>query len=239
METSEPVSIDSTTAQRGVLAAAFTSKGRAGRLRYLIYLMSYAPLVMLLGLFGPLYVLAIALIMISYPLVTIQRCHDLGLSGWWSLLLGLPGPNLALLVIPGSRNANRFGAVPGVSRGEWIAASLTILLTVAACSAYYLYIYRPAIQAYETRNAIGKGPWERTSGDLAIQRLEFTKPTSGSITFDSNQVVSMTYRGRYRNLEIQFEHEGAWYALQARYNVDVNVIEIIEDERIVGIYGQR
>jgi uncharacterized membrane protein YhaH (DUF805 family) len=222
------------------MAAAFRAKGRAGRLRYLIYLMSYVPLVMLLGLFGPLYVLAIPIILINYPLVTIQRCHDLGLSGWWSLLLGLPGPNLALLGISGNAERNRFGEVPRIARTEWVAAPVAVLLTIVSCSAYYLYIFRPAFQAYETRLAIiGDAPWERSSGELAIQSFEFTKPTSGVITLDSGEGVPMLYRVRYRDLEVMFDLEGTRYAVQVRHDAHRNVLEAIEDGRVVGVYGQR
>ena len=221
-----------------MLAAAFTSRGRTGRLRYLIYLMSYCPLIMLLGLLGPLYLLGIPIVVANYICATIQRCHDIGLNGWWSLILGLPGPNLALLVIPG-RAANRYGEPLAFARREGLIAAVMVLLTIAACSAYYLYIFRPAIQAYETRNAIGGAPWKKLSGKSAISRLEFTSPVAGFITLDTGQRIPMKYRGRYRTLYLSFTLDGVQYSDQLQHNTQSHRLEMSDGGAIIGTYGQR
>jgi uncharacterized membrane protein YhaH (DUF805 family) len=233
METSPPVSTQAY--EPGLLATAFTSKGRAGRLLYLIYLMSYFPLIMILGLFGPLYVIGIPIVVANYVCATIRRCHDIGLSGWWALVLGLPGLNLALLVIPGGAT-NRFGEPPIYARGERPAALVMLLLLIAACGAYYLYIFRPAIQAYETRNAIDGPPWEKRSGESPITRLSFTSPTAGSITLDTGQHIPMEYRARYRTLYLSFTFHGVSYVEQVQHNVQSDRLELLDGDAIIGTY---
>jgi len=42
----------------------------------------------------------------------IKRCHDMGISGWWSLTLILPVIILAWIFWPGDRAGNRFGPPP-------------------------------------------------------------------------------------------------------------------------------
>jgi len=219
----------------GILATAFTAKGRAGRLRYFIYLMSYYPLIMILGLFGPLYVIGIPIVIANYICATIRRCHDIGLSGWWALVLGLPGPNLVLLLIPG-RAANRYGEQPTSARSERLVALVMFVLTIAACGAYYLYVFRPAIQAYETRNAIGGTPWEKRSGESPIIHLSFTSPTSGSITLETGQHLPMNYRARYRTLYLSFTVDGTAYMEQLQHNVELNRLELLDGDAIIGSY---
>ena len=234
METS-PLVTATQANEPGLLATAFTTKGRAGRLPYLIYLLSYCPLIMILGLFGPLYVIGIPIVVANYVCATIRRCHDIGLNGWWALALGLPGPNLVLLVVPG-RATNRFGEPPTSARSERLAAVVMLLLSIAACGAYYLYIYRPAIQAYETRNAIDGPPWEKRSGESPIARLSFTSPTAGSMTLDTGQSISMNYRARYRTLHLSFAVDGVSYVELVRHNVQADRLEMLDGDAIIGTY---
>lgn len=94
------------------------SNGRIGRLYYCtMALLSLWPL----GL-GALLILTAAIpetltnILLMLGLVywtvaqyclAIRRLHDMGLSGWWSLLLWAAWP--VLLLIPGQRRENRYG----------------------------------------------------------------------------------------------------------------------------------
>jgi len=220
-----------------LLAAAFTTKGRAGRLRYLIYLMSYCPLIMILGLFGPLYVIGIVVVIANYICATFQRCHDIGLNGWWSAIFGLPGPNLALLAIRGQA-ANRYGDPPAPVRSERLIAPVMVVLMLIACSAYYLYIFRPAIQAYETRKAIGGGSWRMLTGASPITQFNFVSPTGGSIILDTGQRVPMTYRARYRTVYLSLALDGNQYLEQLQYNVQTDRLELIDGGAIIGTYGR-
>jgi hypothetical protein len=200
--------------------------------------MSYYPLLTILGLFGPLYVLGIPFILGNYICVTIQRCHDIGLSGWWSIALGLPGPNLALLAIPGNSGVNRYGQPLSPVRSERLIAPVMVLLTIASCGLYYLYGFRPAFQAYETRNAIMTAGWEKAAGDSPISRVEFTAPTKGVITLDSGEQIPMDYRARYRTLYLSFTLDGVGYAAEIRHNTDSNELEMLEDNAVTGTYRQ-
>jgi len=190
---------------------------------------------MMLGLFGPLYVIGIPIVIANYICATIRRCHDIGLNGWWALVLGLPGPNLVLLLVPG-KASNRFGEQPTSDRSECIVALTMVLLTITACSAYYFYVFRPAIQAYETRNAIGGVPWEKRSGASPIVRLSFTSPTSGSITLETGQHIPMKYRARYRTLYLSFTVDGTSYMEQLQHNVQFNRLEMLDGDAISGTY---
>ena len=70
-------------------------------------------------------------LMISNLAVSSQRFRDIGISGWWVLLLFVPYINLVmglfLLFVPGTKGANRFGEDPvgdllsptRVERGEF------------------------------------------------------------------------------------------------------------------------
>ncbi len=55
------------------------------------------------------------LILVSFSLV-VRRLHDIGVSGWWSLLLLVPFVNLAfglyILFRRGAQVENAFGSVP-------------------------------------------------------------------------------------------------------------------------------
>lgn len=234
MEASSQTATEHPT-EPGILATAFTAKGRVGRLRYFIYLMSYCPVLMILGIFAPLYVIGIFMVIANYICATIRRCHDIALSGWWALVLGLPGPNLVLLVVPG-REPNRYGEQPASIRSERLVALVMLLLTIGACGVYYLYVFRPAIQAYETRNAIGGAPWEKHSGESPIVRLSFTAPTTGSITLQTGQQIPMNYRGRYRTLYVSFTVEGVSYMEQLQHNVQLNRLDMIDGDAVTGTY---
>lgn len=71
-----------------------------------------------------------AIVPLIVPLiaVTMRRLHDLGLSGWWLLVLPIgaaipaidalvPFAHLAVMALPGRKGANRFGASPKMGSG--------------------------------------------------------------------------------------------------------------------------
>lgn len=101
----------------------FSAKGRIGRLRYLAYgsgagiVYNLVVLALTVGL-ARTNVLAVALIapllaLLWFTVITgIKRCHDIDISGWWSVTLIVPVIVLAWMFMPGSRGANRFGPPP-------------------------------------------------------------------------------------------------------------------------------
>ena len=71
--------------------------------------------------------------LIFYVRATMQRGHDLNLSGWTVLLTFIPFVNLYWVFAPGSQGANRYGAPPppnstGVQVVFWIGVGLFALM---------------------------------------------------------------------------------------------------------------
>jgi hypothetical protein len=154
------------------------------------------------------------------------------------VILGLPGLSLALLIIPG-KEVNRYGNPPPSIRSQRFTAAIMVFLTIVAWSAFYLYIFRPAFQAYETRNAISGGVWGKITGESPIAQFTFASPNSGSITLNTGQNVPMTYRARYRTLYLSFSLNDNQYLEQLQYNIKSNQLEMMEGDAIVGIYERR
>ena len=91
----------------------------------------------------------------------IQRLHDLNLSGWWIVLMFVPFINylatpiltIVFWFVPGSKQANQFGAPPEPNTAGPIilAAAMPVLLVGAilaaiAIPAYHDYSERAAMQ---------------------------------------------------------------------------------------------
>jgi uncharacterized membrane protein YhaH (DUF805 family) len=107
----------------------FSTKGRLGRLRYITYLTGVNVALTLLGMLinatmadsiggaGISTLLALnafrALLWLSLQIILgIQRCHDINMSGWGSLLTLIPLVGLIWAAIPGTLGRNRFGSPP-------------------------------------------------------------------------------------------------------------------------------
>ena len=140
----------------------FTTNGRIGRLRYMAWSLSLILLltagIILVGvgyaitpaigyLLGAVGVIAAMVVGVQ---IGVQRLHDIGWSGWLYLLVLVPylGSvfNLVIMILPGSREANRFGAPPPENtRAVKILASLWVLVPVIGILAA---IALPAYQEY-------------------------------------------------------------------------------------------
>lgn len=119
--------------------AFFSSKGRIGRLRYLAWgfaatWLYYIVIAVLTPILRDAAVVAIASWVLWVPLLVfsvligIKRCHDINISGWWSLTLILPVIVLAWIFWPGSKGANRFGPPPPPN--NWGVRILGLLMPV-------------------------------------------------------------------------------------------------------------
>jgi uncharacterized membrane protein YhaH (DUF805 family) len=151
LETHSPV----TLAETAPAAPNFFSlSDRVGRVRYITYILGaltscgllliliYIAAYLLPAGLGKL-VSATSYIMIKsviFPLIvfvmSIRRLHDLDLSGWWSLLALIPLVPIALVLIPGKKEANRFGPVPAPN-----PTSLKLAAIVLPCALVGLYYY--------------------------------------------------------------------------------------------------
>ncbi len=162
----------------------FSPSGRMGRVRYIGYSMGLmlaaglaaALLAGILGAAGAFQtdgfpvlggigiglaaMLYIAAVVISV-FWSIQRLHDLNLSGWWVVLFFVPFINylatpiltIVFWFVPGSKQANQFGAPPEPNTAGPIvlAATMPLLLVGAilaaiAIPAYHDYTERAAMQ---------------------------------------------------------------------------------------------
>ncbi|MGE8497690.1 MAG: DUF805 domain-containing protein [Pseudomonas sp.] len=133
----------------------FSISGRIGRLRYLAWFM--ANLLVFIGLMGLTgiiagispeigggltVILSLAVIVVSV-LIVIHRLHDIGWTGWlWPLIL-IPLVQLVfsilLMVIPGTKGANRYGPPPPANGvGVYILSGLFLLFVVIGIVSLFL-----------------------------------------------------------------------------------------------------
>jgi uncharacterized membrane protein YhaH (DUF805 family) len=143
-------------------------RGRLGRLRflaytavaYLVYALVIAALGVMAGMSGSsgvgsgLLVGAIWLLLIPYlvfgVLVMIRRSHDMGWSGWMSILAFIPLVGLIWLFKAGSPGANDYGAPPPPNTTGIKVAAFGIfgllmvvgILAAIAVPAYQSYVQR-------------------------------------------------------------------------------------------------
>jgi uncharacterized membrane protein YhaH (DUF805 family) len=134
-----------------------TGQGRIGRVRYIAYSNGLIVLATFLwgvigvvgfGVISPLLggdeskiglfvglgsmILFIAFVVI-YFLMSIRRIHDFNVSGWASIILGIPIINLSLWFIPGTPTENKYGdPAPSNKRITIVAAILFPAIVIAS-----------------------------------------------------------------------------------------------------------
>lgn len=136
----------------------FSAAGRIGRARYIAYGFGLYLLSMLAGVVGArlfgevgavLATVAWVAMAVLGVMLTVQRCHDFNVTGWFALLIVVPLANLVFLFIPGTDGPNRFGApTPPNSVGVLVVAWLIPGIVIAGMIAA---IALPAYQAYLQR----------------------------------------------------------------------------------------
>lgn len=137
----------------------FSSQGRIGRLRYLAYstgasvIHSILTTVLTLALGGSTGPAAIAVTIVAFiallwfSIITgIKRCHDIGISGWWSLTVIIPVIALIWIFVPGHKGENRFGPPPPPN--TWGVRMLGLILPVVFFVGILAAIAIPAYQSY-------------------------------------------------------------------------------------------
>lgn len=138
----------------------FSAQGRIGRLRYLAYTtgasLVYGVVVAVLtaALFGTAalgvvtFVAVIAVLWFSI-VSGIKRCHDINISGWWSLTSIIPIIALIWVFVPGSKGANRFGPPPPPN--TWGVRLLGVLAPLLFFVGILAAIALPAYKGYTDR----------------------------------------------------------------------------------------
>ena len=122
----------------------FAMNGRIGRVRYIAYsmaiMLTLLAVAMVLGgivavAFGnsPFILMGIAaLFYIAYIagafIITIRRAHDMGQSGWMSLLMLVPLVGLWFLFAPGTPTSNQYGPRPVPNTTGTILAAFSPLV---------------------------------------------------------------------------------------------------------------
>jgi uncharacterized membrane protein YhaH (DUF805 family) len=141
--------------------SVFSPNGRLGRVRYFAYGLGFtlvlyftmsvgAGIALALNLevlAGAIAVAGVVTLLALTAVLTIQRCHDFGMSGWLSLLLLVPLVNLLFWIVPGTRGPNGYGSPPPPnSRGVIALAALPVvvigILAAIAIPAYQDFSHR-------------------------------------------------------------------------------------------------
>ena len=162
----------------------FAMNGRIGRVRYIAYSMAIMVTLLLASMaLGAVVALAFggsqgafiavaALFYIAYIaaafILTIRRAHDMGQSGWMSLLMLVPLVSLWFLFAPGTPTTNEYGPRPvpnttGVIIGAFspfIFAIVVGILAAIAMPAYQSYMMKAAAAQAESEMAAEPAPEE-------------------------------------------------------------------------------
>jgi uncharacterized membrane protein YhaH (DUF805 family) len=139
----------------------FSSQGRIGRLRYIAYgTGAYLLLGLAIGVLsviakssstlgGVLMVLALIPYIVFFVMISIQRSHDMGWSGWTTPLIFVPLVGLIWIFNGGTKGANRFGAPPPPN--TWGVRILGLVMPVIAIIGILAAIALPAYSDYTKR----------------------------------------------------------------------------------------
>jgi uncharacterized membrane protein YhaH (DUF805 family) len=188
----------------------FSLDGRMGRLRYatgntISLALWYMPIIMWLQrpTLGRLAFLGLATLLLTLvgQRAAVLRCHDCDKSGWWSMLLWLPGVYfivaLVLAFAPGTDGANEYGEPPPPSSG-WVfgAAALSALLLLALT-------FSNVLKAYE-RMAV--------EDDDEDTRIEFqSDPRAGTLpSFDARVAFNESYLPARGHKAFAASPSGGW-----------------------------
>lgn len=132
----------------------FGVNGRIGRLRFIAYSVLATILMMfVVGLLSaiapqvaaPLVIVGYLALLIYTFMISIQRSHDMNLSGWFSIIVVLFG--IIFWFIPGTKGDNNYGNVPKPNHaGIYIAAFLVPVIYIGILAAVAIPAYQGYVQ---------------------------------------------------------------------------------------------
>jgi len=142
----------------------FSAEGRIGRVRYLGYSFGLTMLIAffigiaaaLLGTASPAVAFGVGAvgyiaIIVVQILLTIQRSHDMNVTGWLCLISLIPLAALVFLLVPGTRGENNYGKPPPPNTtGAVVLACVVPLLMIVGI---VVAVAIPAYQDYAQRVA--------------------------------------------------------------------------------------
>ena len=142
----------------------FSAEGRIGRVRYIGYTFGLTiAIALVIGMLGALVGAAspgvavtvgaigyIAIVIVQI-LLTIQRSHDMNVTGWLCLISLIPLAALVFWVVPGTRGENNYGKQPppNTMGAVVLACVLPLIFIVGIMAAVAI----PAYQDYAQRAA--------------------------------------------------------------------------------------
>jgi uncharacterized membrane protein YhaH (DUF805 family) len=149
----------------------FSAEGRLGRVRYIGYTFGLTLLIALVvgmasalgGAVSPSAALVVAgvgyiAIIVVQILLTIQRSHDMNVTGWLCLISLIPLAALVFWLVPGTRGENNYGKPPppNTTGAVILACILPVIMIVGivaaiAIPAYQDYVQRAAESTQQTQ----------------------------------------------------------------------------------------
>ena len=218
----------------------FSFDGRINRTQY--WCMGILPLFALAFLWGILFIPisywfpfvsilvsigAVLCLVWGFTAASVKRCHDIGYSGFWTLLYLIPGVALVGLIVLGawrSSGPNKYDQaedVPALLRRGKIA--LAPLLILGALFVFYWPLWEPSFGGGDTQRDVGERrefrptPEEKRAGAEILRESGMVERINGGQEWEPVHRVS-GYTGQTGNRKLSVEaawdtpvvHSGPW-----------------------------
>jgi uncharacterized membrane protein YhaH (DUF805 family) len=148
----------------------FSAQGRIGRVRYIGYTFGvtflFAVLIglasVLAGAVAPAAAFAVGVvgyiaIVVAQVLLTIQRSHDMNVTGWLCLISLIPLAALVFWLVPGTPGENNYGKPPppNTTGAVVLACILPLVMIVGIVAAVAIPAYQDYVQRAATEQTQG------------------------------------------------------------------------------------
>lgn len=158
---------ESDYAVEGASLLGSSFEGRIGRIAYLIggFMIGAIGIVGVVAALKSGFWLLLIPVMLGALFVslrlTVLRCHDIGWSGWWSLISLVPYAgslfNLILLIVPGNRGSNGFGRASRPPGAPALAISLVVLVLAGLLGFTQIAKLLPTLATYGMQSSHASG----------------------------------------------------------------------------------